>query len=119
VDGEPAEKEQVNIIFVQLESFFDPAQITGLHTSENAIPNFTWMRENYPSGSLTVPVAGAGTVNTEFEVLCGLPISVFGLGEYPYETYVKSNPCEALPYYLKNDGYTSHAIHNHTGTFYN
>lgn len=119
VDGEPAEKKQVNIIFVQLESFFDPAQITGLHTSENAIPNFTWMRENYPSGSLTVPVAGAGTVNTEFEVLCGLPISVFGLGEYPYETYVKSNPCEALPYYLKNDGYTSHAIHNHTGTFYN
>ncbi len=119
VNGEPAEKEQMNIIFVQLESFFDPMQITGLHTSENAIPNFTWLKENYPSGNLTVPVAGAGTVNTEFEVLCGLPISVFGLGEYPYETYVKSSPCEALPYYLKNDGYTSHAIHNHTGTFYN
>ncbi len=119
VNGEPAEKENVNIIFVQLESFFDPAQIIGLHTSENAIPNFTWLRENYPSGALTVPVAGAGTVNTEFEVLCGLPISVFGLGEYPYETYVKSNPCEAIPYYLKSDGYTSHAIHNHTGTFYN
>ncbi len=119
VNGEPAEKKNVNIIFVQLESFFDPAQIIGLHTSENAIPNFTWLRENYPSGALTVPVAGAGTVNTEFEVLCGLPISVFGLGEYPYETYVKSNPCEAFPYYLKNDGYTSHAIHNHTGTFYN
>ena len=119
VNGEPAETADVNIIFVQLESFFDPAQIIGLHTSENAIPNFTWLRENYPTGSLTVPVAGAGTVNTEFEVLCGLPISVFGLGEYPYETYVKSNPCEAIPYYLRQSGYTSHAIHNHTGTFYN
>ncbi|MBQ6788777.1 MAG: LTA synthase family protein [Clostridia bacterium] len=119
VSGEPVEKATVNVIFVQLESFFDPAQIIGLHTSENAVPNFTWLRENYPSGSLTVPVAGAGTVNTEFEVLCGLPISVFGLGEYPYETYVKNNPCEALPYYLRDEGYTSHALHNHTGTFYN
>ncbi len=115
---DPLEIMRPNVIFVQLESFFDPKEINGLEISENPIPNFTAIRETCPSGALTVPVAGAGTVNTEFEVLCGIPLSVFGLGEYPYETYLTENPCESMAYYMRKNGYTSHSFHNHTGTFY-
>ena len=41
------------------------------------------------------------------------------MGEYPYETVLRENPCESLAYYLREVGYKAHAIHNHTGTFYN
>jgi len=107
-----------NVIFVQLESFFDPSRIKGLKLSEDAIPNFRRLAKDFPSGKLNVPVAGAGTVNTEFEVLCGIPVSVFGIGEYPYETYLTEKPCESLAYYFTKNGMTAHSMHNHTGTFY-
>lgn len=109
---------KTNVIFVQLESFFDPRMIKDVTVSGDAIPNFRALAEAYPSGKLSVPVAGAGTVNTEFEVLCGIPVSAFGIGEYPYETYLTSLPCESLAYYFTESGMTAHAMHNHTGTFY-
>ena len=36
-----------------------------------------------------MPSVGAGTANTEFEVLTGMSMRFFGPGEYPYKTYVK------------------------------
>lgn len=114
----PAPDIKPNIIFVQLESFFDPGLISGLSYSKNPIPNFTRLRENYPSDYLKVPSLGAGTVNTEFEVLTGMSIDFFGVGEYPFDSTLRDRTCESLAYVLKNCGYTAHAIHNHEGTFY-
>ncbi len=108
-----------NIILVQLESFFDPAHLNGLELEENPVPIFTHLRENYPSGRLTVPVFGGGTVNTEFEVLTGMSIRDFGAGEYPYHTVLLGRPCESICYNLKEEGYSAHAIHNNTAVFYN
>lgn len=107
-----------NIIYVQLESFLDPAAINGLEYSKNPIENFTRLREEYPSGYLTVPSLGAGTVNTEFEILTGMSVDFFGVGEYPFDSTLRDRTCESLAYSLKDLGYTSHAIHNHEGTFY-
>ncbi len=107
-----------NVIFIQLESFFDPTLINNVTFSEDPIFNFRALSEKYPSGRLTVPAAGSGTVNTEFEVLCGIPVSVFGPGEYPYETYLTSAPCESLAYYFTSKGMSAHSMHNHLGTFY-
>ena len=39
---------------------------------------------------LKVPSVGAGTANTEFEVLTGMNLRYFGPGEYPYKTYSKN-----------------------------
>ncbi len=108
-----------NIILVQLESFFDPAHLNGLELEENPVPIFAHLRENYPSGRLTVPVFGGGTVNTEFEVLTGMSIRDFGAGEYPYHTVLLDRPCESICYNLKEEGYSAHAIHNNTAVFYN
>ena len=108
----------VNVIFVQLESFIDPTEIIGLELSEDAVPTWTALKENFSSGYLTVPVVGAGTANTECEVLTGMRTRLFGPGEYPYQTCLKDQTVETVAYDLKANGYATHAIHNHRATFY-
>ena len=116
-DGEAPEKTP-NIIFVQLESFFDVNYLKNITLSENPIPTFTALKEQYTHGMLTVPTIGAGTVNTEFEILSGMNMSYFGAGEYPYKSILSKTTCESIPYILADLGYTSTAIHNHEGSFY-
>lgn len=110
--------EYPNIICVLLESFVDPGLINFLETSEDPIPNFHRLYENYSSGYLEVPVVGAGTANTEFEVLTGMGMQFFGLGEYPYKTILKKTNCESIAGDLRTLGYGSHAVHNNGGNFY-
>lgn len=107
-----------NIIMVQLESFFDVNYLSKVKCSENPVPVFDKLKENYTSGFLTVPVVGAGTANTEFEILTGMNLDYFGTGEYPYKTVLREKTCESLSYNLKNLGYSTHAIHNNEANFY-
>lgn len=111
-------KEKPNIIFLQLESFFDLNNMTNIKLSDNPLPNFEKLLKEYPSGYLSVPVVGAGTVNTEFEIMTGLNLDFFGPGEYPFKTKMKDTTCESICYNLKNYGYNCHAVHNNTATFY-
>lgn len=110
--------EAPNIIMVQLESFFDPALWNGADLKEDPIPFFTYLREFYPSGYLSVPSVGAGTANTEFECITGMNLDFFGPGEYPYKTVLQKTPCESIAFALKRIGYETHSIHNNEGTFY-
>lgn len=114
----PASDKTPNIIFVQLESFFDPTMVKGVKFSEDPIPNFHALMNEYTSGDLSVPVFGAGTCNTEFEVQTGINLDDFGPGEYPYKTIMQSAVCESTAYVLKTLGYETHALHNNDGTFY-
>lgn len=107
-----------NIIFLQLESFFDVKYIENFSYTEDPIPFFTYLKEKYPSGFLEVPSIGAGTANTEFECITGMNLDFFGPGEYPYKTILKDRTCESLAYLLKNQGYSASAMHNNDGTFY-
>ncbi|MDO4356502.1 MAG: LTA synthase family protein [Clostridia bacterium] len=107
-----------NVVYVQLESLFDPKHIEGLELKEDPLPTFTQLKNDYPSGYLTMPSVGGGTANSEFEVLTGMTLSHFGAGEYPYNTVLKDLAAESICYNLSNVGYTSHAIHNHSGSFY-
>jgi phosphoglycerol transferase MdoB-like AlkP superfamily enzyme len=107
-----------NVICVLLESFIDPKEINFLNFSENPTPNFDSLYNNFSSGHLTVPVVGAGTANTEFEILTGMGMKYFGLGEYPYKTILKSTDCESIASDLKHLGYGSHVVHNNGGNFY-
>lgn len=118
-DKENDPDKQPNVIYLQLESFFDVNYLTNIKFSENPIPYFTQLKSEAVSGFLTVPSIGAGTVNTEFEVLTGMDLAYFGAGEYPYKTVLKNNTCESAAYNLKEMGYATHAIHNYEGTFYN
>ncbi|MFA6948795.1 MAG: LTA synthase family protein [Eubacteriales bacterium] len=110
--------ERPDIIFLQLESFIDVDTLDAVGVSENPTPYYKYLKENYPSGRLTTPVMGAGTVYTEFEMLTGISVRLFGLGECPYYTVLNDTACESIAYDLRPYGYTSHAIHNNTATFY-
>ncbi|MBE7011293.1 MAG: LTA synthase family protein [Ruminococcaceae bacterium] len=111
-------EKKPNIIFLQMESFFDVNSIKNVKYSKNPIPNFTKLLSECPSGLLSVPVIGAGTANTEFEVVTGMRIADFGAGEYPYKTILVDNSCESIANNVRSHGYTSHFIHNYKGTFY-
>nr|WP_294678770.1 LTA synthase family protein [uncultured Blautia sp.] len=116
---ETKEKENYpNILFLQLESFFDPTLVNYLDISEDPIPNFRKLMKEYSSGYYKVPSVGAGTANTEFESITGMSLHYFGPGEYPYKSILKETTCESAPYVLKNLGYTAHAVHNNEANFY-
>lgn len=117
IEVENSEKSP-NIIFLQLESFFDPNLVKGISFSENPLPYFEQLVADYPSGYLSVPCFGAGTANTEFEVQTGMNMDDFGPGEYPYKTVLQSKVCESMAYDLKEKGYATHALHDNDGTFY-
>lgn len=116
--GTASEEERPNIICVLLESFVDPEEINFLELSEDPVPNFRSLYENYSSGYLEVPVVGAGTANTEFEILTGMSMQFFGLGEYPYKTILKQTNCESIASDLSDLGYGTHVVHNNGGNFY-
>ncbi len=111
-------EEMPNIIMIQLESFFDPREVEFFTTSKDPIPTFRYLMENYSSGYCKVPSVGAGTANTEFEVLTGMNLRYFGPGEYPYKTVVKSKEVESVATALREFGYGTHALHNNGGAFY-
>lgn len=110
--------ELPNIIVVQLESYFDVANAEFFTTSEDACPNLHNLYQNYSNGYFKVPSVGAGTANTEFEVLTGMNLRYFGPGEYPYKTYSKKYPTESAATALASLGYGTHALHDNTGNFY-
>ncbi len=111
-------EEMPNIIFLQLESFFDPSLVDYLELSEDPIPNFRRLMKGYSSGYYRVPSVGAGTANTEFETITGMSLRYFGPGEYPYKSILKETTCESAPFVLRKLGYTTHAVHNNEANFY-
>ena len=131
IQAEPADGELVypvfdegdnlthpNIVFLQLESFFDVNTVLGGEYSEDPTPWFNRLCERFPSGLLYVPTVGGGTANTEFEVITGLHLDFFGAGEYPYNTILQNTACETMCYNLRDYGYRTTAMHNNSASFY-
>ncbi len=119
-DGQPETdiRTKPNIIFVQLESFFDPNHVIGVEYSTDPTPNFNRLKEEGVSGYLGMANVGGGTANTEFEILTGMNLEHFGFGEYPYTTALRDRACESIAANLKRIGYSTHAMHNHIADFY-
>lgn len=114
----PYSSKSPNVILVLLESFMDPREIRFLQLSADPIPNFRRLRNGYTSGYLSVPVVGAGTANTEFEVLTGMSMRFFGTGEYPYKTILSETNCESVAGVLSSQGYGAYVVHNNYANFY-
>lgn len=110
--------ELPNLLIVQLESFFDISAVEHVTFSDEPTPYFNQLKAQNPSGFLTVPSVGGGTANTEFEVLTGMDLSYFGIGEFPYNTVLREQTLPSLAYQLKELGYANEVFHNHEGSFY-
>lgn len=113
-----AKKKKPNIIFVQLESHFDITQVKGVKFNKDPLENFHRYMREYSSGHTMMPSYGAGTANTEFEIMTQMNLDVFGAAEYPYKTVLQDHTTESVPTDLKAEGYSAHAIHNNSAAFY-
>ena len=113
-----ASEQYPNIIFLQLESLFDPQLLKDVEYSRTVLPTLEWLYKYYPTGFLSVPSVGAGTANTEFEIISGMNLDDFGPGEYPYKTVLSHSACDSICFDLKKYGYTTNAVHDNDGTFY-
>ncbi|MCR5416123.1 MAG: LTA synthase family protein [Pseudobutyrivibrio sp.] len=114
----PSDGKNPNIVVILLESFFDVSEVDYLETSEDPIPFIHSLEQNYSTGHCIVPVVGAGTCNSEFEVLTGLSVNFFGPGEYPQKTVLKQTDVESYADVLHDLGYNTHVVHNNGGNFY-
>lgn len=116
--GEKEGTKRPNIIFLQLESYFDVTDVKDLQLSMDPLPNLHALQKQTTSGYVTVPVYGAGTINTEFEALTGMNLSYFGTGEYPYRSILHKKTCESMAYWMREEGYITSVIHNNNASFY-
>ena len=108
-----------NIIVLQMESFTVAQDYANIEVSKDPTPVFNELYDNYTSGSFVVPACGAGTANTEFEVLTGISAKFFGPGEYPYKGKLRENVLESMAYVTRSHGYNTAALHDHRALFYN
>lgn len=112
-------EDMPNIIVVLLESYYDVAEDSRITTSEDATPFTHYLEQNFSTGHLTVPVVGAGTCDTEFEVLTGMSMQFFGPGEYPQKTILKQTDVESYASDLSSTlGVGTHVVHDNGGNFY-
>ena len=108
-----------NIIVLQMESFTVAQDYANIEVSQDPTPVFNDLYENYTSGTFEVPACGAGTANTEFEVLTGISAKFFGPGEYPYKGKLRKKTLENMAYVTRAHGYNTAALHDHRALFYN
>ncbi|MCR4693738.1 MAG: sulfatase-like hydrolase/transferase [Pseudobutyrivibrio sp.] len=111
-------ENQPNVVVMLLESFYDVSECKFLETSQDPIPFVHYLEDNFSTGHCIVPVVGAGTCNTEFEVTTGLSCNFFGPGEYPQKTILKEVDVESYADVMDENGYKSHVVHNNGGNFY-
>ena len=108
-----------NIIVLQMESFTVAQDYANIEVSQDPTPVFNKLYDNYTSGTFVVPACGAGTANTEFEVLTGISAKFFGPGEYPYKGKLRKKTLENMAYITRSHGYNTAALHDHRALFYN
>lgn len=118
LDSNTKNKKAVNVIAVQLESFFDVNRFVHLNLTQNPIPHFSRLKNEFSSGMLVVPTIGGGTANSEFEFLTSMDLRHFGIGEFPYKTVLQNQSLPSLVSYFNQLNYQTTAIHNNSANFY-
>ena len=108
-----------NIIVLQMESFTTAQSYKNISVDKDPTPVYNSLKKNYSSGWFEVPACGAGTANTEFEVLTGISAKFFGPGEYPYKGKLREHTLENMAFIAKKHGYATNALHDHRALFYN
>lgn len=105
-----------NIHLILLESFWDPAQLKKAGYSENPLsPEFRELWKNGGYSTAMPPVFGHFTANSEFEVLCGFPVT---RDSVKFERHLQ-NSTACLPHILANKGYLTVASHPNIPVFWN
>jgi phosphoglycerol transferase MdoB-like AlkP superfamily enzyme len=100
------------------ESFSDLSRLDNLRCDYEGPQFFKSMDDTLRRGQLAVSVYGAGTCNSEFEVLTANSLAFVGAGKYPYQMFDLSET-DNLARQFKNMGYNTLAIHPNQGANWN
>lgn len=119
-EEESAETVPTNLIVIMNESFWDPETMGHLSVSEDPIPYWHSLltQDNVDTGLLYVPVFGAGTANSEYEVLTGNTLYFLPSEITVYETYC-ADPEYGMASSLKSQGYGTIAMHPNKASAWN
>ena len=116
LDESAPDLQQRNVYVILLESFFDPLVLEAAGISEDPLdPRFRrlWAESNHSTG--LAPVYGGYTANTEFEILCGFPVTYNAVF---FEGWLRNTvPC--LPRQLEQAGFHTIASHPNSAAFWN
>lgn len=114
--GDGLAQPQRNLHMIVLESFWDPMSLTASKLLADPLdPEFRRLWALAGHSHLLAPVFGGYTANTEFEILCGFPVTADNVF---FETGLKRDaPC--LPRHLGEAGYHSLASHPNAASFWN
>jgi phosphoglycerol transferase MdoB-like AlkP superfamily enzyme len=107
-----------DIVIIQSESFFDPAILKDVQSSETLLPNLHRALTQATGGTMKAPTFGGGTLRTEFEVLTGIPMDAYPKIEFPY-LQINQKSLPSLVGVLHDDGYRAYAVHGNAGGFWN
>lgn len=119
--GEEVEEQLPNVIAIMSEAFFDPYEAKNLkyNMGRNPLLNYYKIKKESYYGDITVPGFAGATALTEFEFLTGINISLIDKGmPSPYNRFINKK-MNALPWYFKDKGFETVAIHPGNRWFYN
>jgi hypothetical protein len=105
-----------NIHIVLLESFWDPNELKKANYKQNPLaPDFRKLWKSAGYSHALDPVFGGYTANSEFEVLCGFPVTKDSV---KFERQLLNDvPC--LPHILADKGYRTVISHPNAPVFWN
>ena len=112
--GKPFTPRNIHIIL--LESFWDPNGLKKAHYKQNPLaPDFRKLWKSADYSQAMDPVFGGYTANSEFEVLCGFPVTKDNV---KFERQLLNDvPC--LPHILAENGYRTVVSHPNVPVFWN
>ena len=105
-----------NVHLILLESFWDANQLKKVKFSQNPLAeDFRKLWKSAGNSTAIVPVFAGMTANSEFEALCGFPVTK---DTVKFERQLLNDvPC--LPRLLADNGYKTIASHPNTPVFWN
>lgn len=106
------------VVIVMNETFADLSRLDELHAAYKGPQFFKGLSDTLARGPIAVSVYGAGTCNTEFEVLTGNSLAFVGAGKYPYQMFDLSGTANLARQFLEQ-GYATTAIHPNLGDNWN
>lgn len=110
--------EMPNVIAIMNESFSELKVVGDFSTNEEYLPFYHSLKENTIKGNLHVSIFGATTPNSEWEFLTSNSMAYVPKRTVPYQQYVLRNSY-SLASILKDQGYTTSAIHCYYPQGYN
>ena len=111
--------EDINILFVMNESFYDPTDIKEFYpwSGGDITPNLHNLQQYALSRTHFSPEYGGGTANIEFEALTGL--TNFWFGGMPFQDTVSRRPgFPSIAGPMNSLGYRTIGVHPYNGEFY-